>query len=120
MTHDETMDAGRLAQWREAMLGEGSLRLQSLGRNYLGLGKVGRDKGKVVSGLAAMMSDPEVQRAALGMMDRIDMLIVGSASVAGEAGKSLLQNALAGELSYNELEYRLANLGERLLLFRTK
>ena len=62
MTHDETMDAGRLAQWREAMLGEGSLRLQSLGRNYLGLGKVGRDKGKVVSGLAAMMSDPEVQQ----------------------------------------------------------
>ena len=111
----------RLAQWREAMLGENSLSLRVLAENYLGQGDRGkRDGEKIIGALAAMMEKVEVQEAALAMMDRIDKLIVGSIQFAGEADKASLQKILTGEVSYHELEYRLANLDERLLIFRTK
>ena len=112
------MDAGRQAQWRESMTSESSGKLQALAQNYLGRKRVWADKEKIIGGLASTMADPEVQRAALAMMDRLDKLIVGTISVAGEAEKTLLQKVLAGEVSFHELEYRLANLGERLLIFR--
>ncbi|HWR12845.1 MAG TPA: helicase-associated domain-containing protein [Rectinemataceae bacterium] len=117
----DTMNETWYAQWRETMLNDNSGRLQGLARNYLGQNeRVASDKEKIVGGLGVMMSDPEVQRAAVAMMDRIDKLIVGTIYVAGEADKLLLQKTLAGEVSYHELEYRLANLGERLLIFSAK
>ena len=110
-----------IAQWRETMLNDNAGRLQGLARNYLGQSeRVAADKEKIVSSLGAMLSAPEVQRAAVAMMDRLDKLIVGTIYVAGEADKLLLQKSLAGEISYHELDYRLANLGERLLIFSVK
>jgi len=102
------------------MLSESSVRLLALARNYLG--HVGSlvDKGKIVSGLSAMVSRPEIQSAAMALMDRTDKLIVGVISVAGDMGKPALQKMLAGEVSYHEMEYRLANLTERLILFQTR
>ncbi|PKL06733.1 MAG: hypothetical protein CVV53_02730, partial [Spirochaetae bacterium HGW-Spirochaetae-9] len=115
------MQETRLAQWREAMLGENSLSLRVLAENYLGQSDRGkRDGEKIVSALAAMMETAEVQEAALAMMDRADKLMVGAIHFAGEADKAALQKILAGEVSFHELEYRLANLDERLLIFRTK
>ena len=112
--------AGRMAQWRDSMLSESSVRLLALARNYLGhVGPLG-DKGKIVSGLSAMISRPEVQSAAMALMDRTDKLIVGVISAAGDMDKPALQKMLAGEISYHEMEYRLANLTERLILFRTR
>jgi len=119
-TDSSALEAGRKAEWREAMLGEDVKALQALARNYLGGQRTWTSKTSIVSGLAAMMADPAIQGAALAMMDRLDMLIVGMLSVLGEAEKGFLQQALAGEASYHELEYKLANLGERLLIFETK
>lgn len=111
----------RLAQWREAMTGENSLSLRVLAENYLGQNDRGkRDAEKIVSALASMMETAAVQEAALAMMDREDKLIVGAIHFSGEADKAALQKILAGEVSFHELEYRLANLDERLLIFRTK
>lgn len=110
-----------VAQWRETMLNDNAGRLQGLARNYLGQSeRVAADKEKIVSSLGAMLSAPDVQRAAVAMMDRLDKLIVGTIYVAGEADRFLLQKSLAGEVSYHELDYRLANLGERLLIFSVK
>ena len=67
-----------------------------------------------------MVSRPEIQSAAMALMDRTDKLIVGVISVAGDMGKPALQKMLAGEISYHEMEYRLANLTERLILFQTR
>lgn len=114
------LDSGRKAEWREAMLGENLKVLQALARNYLSGERAWTSKASIVSGLASMIADPAIQGAALAMMDRLDILIVGMISVLGEAEKGFLQQALAGELSYHELEYKLANLGERLLIFETK
>jgi len=118
--NDVNPEAERMAQWRDSMLSESSVRLLALARNYLG--HVGSlvDKGKIVSGLTAMVSKPEVQIAAMALMDRIDKLIVGIISVAGDMDKPSLQKMLAGEISYHEMEYRLANLTERLILFQTR
>lgn len=114
------LERGRKAEWREVMLGENTVVLQAMARNYLGGKKVSPSKASIVSGLAAFMADPAIQNAALAMMDRLDTLIVGMLSAIGEVDKAFLQRALAGEVSYHELEYRLANLGERLLIFKTK
>lgn len=117
----DTMNEMWIAQWRETMLNDNAGRLQGLARNYLGQSeRVAADKEKIVSSLGAMLSAPEVQRAAVAMMDRLDKLIVGTIYVAGEADRLLLQKSLAGEVSYHELDYRLANLGERLLIFSVK
>ncbi len=111
----------RLSQWREAMMGENSLSLRVLAENYLGQSDRGkRDAERIVGALAAMMDSAEVQEAALSMMDREDKLILGAIHFSGEADKAALQRILAGEVSFHELEYRLANLDERLLIFRTK
>ena len=114
------LESGRKAEWREAMLGENVKALQALARNYLSGQRAWTSKTSIVSGLAAMIADPSIQGSALAMMDRLDTLIVGMISVLGEAEKGFLQQALAGEVSYHELEYKLANLGERLLIFETK
>lgn len=102
------------------MLSESSVRLLALARNYLGHVGSMVDKGKIVSGLSAMVARPEIQSAALALMDRTDKLIVGIISVAGDMDKAALQKMLAGEISYHEMEYRLANLTERLILFQTR
>ena len=117
---ERKMDATRLAQWREAMLAESSVSLRALSANYLGAAGEKQDKPKLVGAIAAMLDDPEAQRAAVAMMDRLDALIVGTVSLSGAASEARLRELLAGELSFHELEYRLANLGERLLLFATQ
>lgn len=117
---ERKMDAARLAQWREAMLAETSVSLRALAANYLGAAGEKLDKPKLVGAIAAMLDEPEAQRAAVAMMDRLDKLIVGTASLAGPVSEARLRDLLAGELSFHELEYRLANLGERLLLFATQ
>ena len=119
-TDSPALEAGRKAEWREVMLGENIKVLQALARNYLSGQRTWTSKTSIASGLASMMADPAIQGVALAMMDRLDMLIVGMLSVLGEAEKGFLQQALAGEVSYHELEYKLANLGERLLIFETK
>ncbi|HWP68707.1 MAG TPA: helicase-associated domain-containing protein, partial [Rectinemataceae bacterium] len=118
--NDVIPTAGRMAQWRDSMLSESSVRLLALARNYLGHVGSMVDKGKIVSGLSAMVARPEIQSAALALMDRTDKLIVGIISVAGDMDKAALQKMLAGEISYHEMEYRLANLTERLILFQTR
>ncbi|MCE1195840.1 helicase-associated domain-containing protein [bacterium] len=117
---ERKMDATRLAQWREAMLAETSVSLRALASNYLGAAGEKLDKPKLVGAIAAMLDDPEAQRTAVAMMDRLDALIVGTVSLAGATSEAWLRDLLVGELSFHELEYRLANLGERLLLFATQ
>ena len=117
---ERKMDATRLAQWREAMLAETSVSLRALSANYLGGAGEKLDKPKLVGAIAAMLDEPEAQRAAIAMMDRLDKVIVGMVSLAGAVSEARLRDLLAGELSFHELEYRLANLGERLLLFATQ
>jgi hypothetical protein len=117
---ERKMDAARLAQWREAMLAETSVSLRALSANYLGGAGEKLDKPKLVGAIAALLDEPEAQRAAVAMMDRLDKVIVGMVSLAGTVSEARLRDLLAGELSFHELEYRLANLGERLLLFATQ
>jgi hypothetical protein len=117
---ERKMDAARLAQWREAMLAETSVSLRALAANYLGAANGKLDKAKLVGAIAAMLDEPEAQRAAVAMMDRLDALIAGMVFLAEPVPEARLRDMLSGELSFHELEYRLANLGERLLLFATQ
>jgi hypothetical protein len=117
---ERKLDEARLAQWREAMLAETSVSLRSLAANYLGAADGKLDKPKLVGAIAAMLDEPEAQHAAAAMMDRLDALITGMVLLAGTLSEARLRALLAGELSFHELEYRLANLGERLLLFSTQ
>lgn len=107
-----------MERWRSAMLSENPEKLLALARNYLGHAGKAVDRNKIVSGLEAVLSSPEVQEVAIAMMDETDRLVLGVMSLAGSTDRFSLQKLLEGEISYHELEYRLANLTERLLVYQ--
>jgi hypothetical protein len=107
------------ARWREAILAWGRARLQRYASVYLGGSTKIQESGSVVSALAAFLGKPETQKAITGSMDEVDRLIVGYVRLAGEIESAALGKLVAEEMNSDELEYRLANLMERLILYRT-
>jgi len=107
------------ARWREAVIAWGRARLQKYASVYLGGFTKTQESGSIVSALAAFLGRAETQKAIMASMDESDRLIVGCVRLAGEIESGALGKLVAEEMSLDELEYRLANLMERLILFRT-
>lgn len=109
-----------LARWRESLLAEADVGVGALAEQYLPRTARERDKEAAVSALSAFLSSPETRSSVAGLLDRIDVLIVGTLLVARGLAPEALGRLLAADLAYHDLEYRLANLQERLILFRAR
>ena len=108
------------ARWRASLLAEADIGLGVLAEQYLARPMKGWDREAMVSGLSAFLSSPETRSSVSGLLDRIDILIVGLLLASGGLPPESLGKLVAADLAYHELEYRLANLQERLLVFRAK
>jgi len=106
-----------IGQWRSAMSAQPLDRLRALAENYLGGACRSADKVEIVDKLASMMAKPDTQRAAQAMIDDTDALILGCVIASRGISKAALKRLLESSLSYFDLEYRLANLKERLLVY---
>lgn len=114
-------NANTLEKWRSSLLVQPLDRLRALAENYLGGGtNPTANKNEIVDRLMAQLAKPEVVDAALTMIDDLDALILGCIAIVGGIPKSTLQRALASSLNYFDLEYRLANLSERLLVYEDR
>jgi len=110
-------NANTLEKWRSSLLVQPLDRLRALAENYLGGTNPTANKNEIVDRLMALLAKPEVIDAALTMIDDLDALILGCITIVRGIPKSTLQRALASSLNYFDLEYRLANLSERLLVY---
>ena len=106
-----------IEQWRAAMSAQPLDRLRALAENYLGGACRSAGKTEIVEKLASMMTKPDTQRAALAMIDDSDALILGCVIASRGIPKAALRGLVESSLSYFDLEYRLANLMERLLVY---
>ena len=114
-------NANTLEKWRSSLLVQPLDRLRALAENYLGGGtNPTANKNEIVDRLMAQLAKPEVVDAALTMIDDLDALILGCITIVRGIPKSTLQRALASSLNYFDLEYRLANLSERLLVYEDR
>ena len=114
---ETAINANTLEKWRSSILLQPLDRLRALAENYLGGTNPTANKNEIVDRLMALLAKPEVVDAALTMIDDLDALILGCITIVRGIPKSTLQRALASSLNYFDLEYRLANLSERLLVY---
>ncbi|MCX7027992.1 MAG: helicase-associated domain-containing protein [Spirochaetes bacterium] len=109
-----------MARWREALLAEADLRVGALAEHYLGKPVKGQDREALVSGLSVFLSSEELKLSVPGLLDRADALIVGLLLASGGLPPEELGRLLSADMPYHELEYRLASLQERLIVFRAR
>lgn len=105
-------------KWREFLLAGRDVSIESLAYNYLGRDKARLEPADILSRLSAMCMHEDFGKAAISMMDRLDTLIIGLIVLSGSLEISALRRILEAEYSYHDTDYRLANLVERLLIFR--
>ncbi len=104
--------------WYSAMMtGDGEV-LMGTFRNYLGKLRTPYDKRTLVSRLEAFLLRPETGDAIVSLLDRLDIAILGTACLAGPLPEDDLKSFFLGEYPLFELGIRIANLNDRLLLFR--
>ncbi len=104
--------------WYSAMMtGDGEILLGTV-RNYLGKIRTPYDKRTLVSRLESFFLRPETGEALVSLLDGLDIAILGTAWLAGPLPEEELKGFFLGELPLFELGLRIANLNDRLLLFR--
>ena len=64
----------------------------------------GWDRDAMVSGLSAFLSSPETRSSVPGLLDGIDILIVGLLLASGGLPPESLGKLVASDLAYHELE----------------
>jgi hypothetical protein len=106
------------ADWSDALLMSGSEALLGAIRNYIGPVKTPYDKRDLVAKLEAFLRRAETQESLFSLLDQLDMKILGSSLLLGSVPEQALKELFVGELPLFELGVRIANLLDRLLLFR--
>jgi hypothetical protein len=106
------------AEWSDALLMSGSEALIGAVRNYIGPIKTPYDKRDLVAKLEAFLRRAETRDSLLALLDSLDVKILGSSILLGPVPEQTLKELFVGELPLFELGVRLANLLDRLLLFR--
>jgi hypothetical protein len=104
--------------WSDALLMSGSEALLGAIRNYIGPIKTPYDKRDLVAKLEAFLRRSETRDSLLSLLDPLDMKILGSSLLLGPVPEQALKDLFIGELPLFELGVRIANLLDRLLLFR--
>lgn len=104
--------------WSDALLTSGSEALHGAVRNYIGPIKTPYDKRDLVARLEAFLRRSETRESLLALLDPLDIRILGSSLLLGPVHEQALKDLFVGELPLFELGVRLANLLDRLLLFR--
>lgn len=108
------------AAWEESLLATDTEKLLSLVRHYLGPLRGGWDKRGLVSRLVSFLGRPETLESLLGLMDGLDAAIASTLLLAGPLEEGSLRALFRGEVRAFDLDVRLANLEDRLLLFRLR
>jgi len=106
------------ADWSDALLMSGSEALHGAVRNYIGPIKTPYDKRDLVAKLEAFLRRAETRESLFSLLDPLDMKILGSSLLLGSVPEQVLKDLFIGELPLFELGVRIANLLDRLLLFR--
>lgn len=104
--------------WSSALLAADTELLLGAARNYLGPVKTPYDKREIVERLKAFLRRAEVRTAILALLDELDARILGSFFLIGPVPEVEIRTLFEGELPLFDLGIRLANLLDRLLLFR--
>jgi len=106
------------ALWEATLLSADSELLLGAARNYLGPVKTPYDKRDIVARLRAFLARAETRRAVLDLLDGLDARILASLFLLGPMPEAELRSLFEGELPLFDLGVRLANLQDRLLVFR--
>ncbi|MDA8424774.1 MAG: helicase-associated domain-containing protein, partial [Treponema sp.] len=104
--------------WRDALLTSGSEALLGAVRNYVGPVRTPFDKRDLAAKLEAFLRRSETQESLVALLDGPDVRLVGTALLLGPAPEHLLKELFEGELPLFDLGVRIANLYDRLILFR--
>lgn len=106
--------------WRDAMISEDTEAFLSAARNYLGAIPTPYNKHALVSRLEAFLKRPDTAEAQASLLDSLDAEILGAFALAGPSPERFLQELLADGRSTWEVSSRLANLRDRLVIFRAR
>ncbi|MCE5255401.1 MAG: hypothetical protein LLF89_00975 [Spirochaetaceae bacterium] len=110
-------EESNIEQWRSAMFAQPLDRLHALADNYIGQGGNSSSKSGIVEKLAVILAREATQEAALAMLDDQDSLIMGCIAATRGITRTALRELVDSALNYFDLEYKLANLLERLLVY---
>lgn len=106
--------------WTAALIAAPGEGLIAVAKHYLGPLKTPYDKRELVAKLASFLRQGETGESILALLDPLDAKLLGSSLLLGPVTEDLLRTLFAGELPLFDLGLRLANLQDRLLLFRVK
>jgi hypothetical protein len=106
------------ALWRDTLLSSDTETFLSAARNYLGPVKTPYDKREIVGRLASFFRRAEVRSAVVGLLDELDARILGCLFLLGPVTEPRLRSLFVGEMPLFDLGIRIANLFDRLLIFR--
>ncbi|TXT45370.1 MAG: hypothetical protein FD137_1414 [Spirochaetes bacterium] len=107
-----------LREWKDSIISDKSLRFSPWAENYLGTPTKGMDKETVLSQLISRIDTESMCDSAVAMMDEFDCLVVSSLLVSDGLDIDALRRVLAGGWSYSEIDYRVAQLVDRLLVYK--
>lgn len=107
-----------VGEWEESLLSMDTEKLLAIVRHYVGPVRSPWDKRSVVARLSTFARRPETVEAILGLMDGLDAAIVCTVFLVGPLGEGELRDLFSGEIRAFDLGVRLANLEDRLVLFR--
>ena len=115
---DAPASSPKAESWADSLLTSGSEALLGAIRNYIGPVRTPYDKRDLVESLEAFLRRAETQESLIALLDDFDARIVGSCLLLGPASEHVLRDLFAGELPLFELGVRIANLFDRLILYR--
>ena len=106
------------ALWASTLISANTEALIAAARNYLGPVKTPYDKRDLVERLGAFLRRPDTREAVVELLDPLDVRVLGTLFLLGPASEATIRGLFAGELPLFDLGLRIANLQDRLLLFR--
>jgi hypothetical protein len=107
-----------LREWKDSIIADKALRFSPWAENYLGVPTKGMDKEKVLSQLISRIDIYAMCDSAIAMMDEFDRLVISSLLVSDGLDIDALRRILAGGWSYSEIDYRIAQMVDRLLVYK--
>jgi len=115
---ENTVPKPTAGDWSDALLMSDTEALLGAVRNYVGSVKTPYDKHDLVSKLEAFLRRTETRESLLALLDFLDLKILGSSILLGPVPEQALKDLFVGEIPLFDLGVRIANLLDRLLLFR--
>jgi hypothetical protein len=111
-------DSRGIGKWRDSMLVADSGWFMAMASNYVGKVRTPFDKREVLRKIESLLSSEEVQDNFVKLLDRFDLLILGSIIAAGPISEAGVKALFLGEIPLSDISFRLANLQDRLLVYR--